>query len=48
MEDDFEGLGVSGENDEVSHASVEGLSGLVSSFLQLYHLNQKAVSKQVK
>lgn len=38
MEDDLEGFGVSGEHDEVSHTSVEGLRGLVSSFLQLYHL----------
>ena len=38
MEDNFERLGVCGEDDEVGDASVEGLGGLVGSLLQLYHL----------
>jgi len=38
MEDDLEGLGVSGEEDEVSDTSVEGLGCLVGALLQLYHL----------
>ena len=46
MEDDFERLGVSSENNKSSHTSVEGFGGFVSSFLQLYHMTQKAVSHQ--
>jgi hypothetical protein len=38
MEDDLERLGVGSEEDEVGDASVEGLGGLVSALLQLYHL----------
>lgn len=38
MEDDLEGLGVSSKDDQVGHASVEGLGGLVGALLQLYHM----------
>lgn len=40
MQDDFEGLGVGGEDDEVGHAAVEGFGGLVGTFLQLYHMTR--------
>ena len=38
MENNLEGLGISSEDNEVSHTSVEGLGGLVGALLQLYHL----------
>lgn len=40
MEDDLKRLGVGGEDDEVSQASVECLGGLIGSLLQLYHLTR--------
>ena len=38
MEDNFEGFGVSSEDHEVGHATVESFGGLVGALLQLYHL----------
>ena len=46
MEDDLQRLGVSSKDEESSHTSVEGFGGLVSSFLQLYHMTQTEVSHQ--
>ena len=40
VEDNFEGFGVSSENDEVGHATVECLCGLVGALLQLYHMTR--------
>ena len=42
MEDDFERLGVSGENNEVGHATVECFGGFVGALLQLYHMTRLA------
>ena len=39
VEDDLEGFGVGGEDDQVSHSTVESLGGLVGALLQLYHLS---------
>lgn len=41
MEDDLEGLGVGSEHDQVGETTVEGLGGLVGTFLQLYHLTER-------
>ncbi len=40
MEDNFEGLSVGSEDHEVGHTTVEGLSGLVGTLLQLYHMTR--------
>ncbi len=42
MENDFEGFGVSGEDDEIGHTAVECLGGLVGALLQLYHMTRLA------
>ena len=41
MEDDLKWLGVSGEDDQVSHTFVQGFCCLVSTLLQLYHLTER-------
>ena len=40
MKDDLKRLGVRGQHHKVGKTSVEGLSGLVGSLLQLYHLTK--------
>lgn len=36
MEDDFEGIGVGGNDDKFGDTSIEGFSGLVGTFLDLF------------
>ena len=40
MEDDLQGLGVSGKDNEIGEATVESLGGLIGALLQLYHLTK--------
>ena len=42
VENDFEWLGVGGEDHEVGHATVESFGGLVGALLQLYHMTRLA------
>lgn len=42
MEDNFEGFGVSSEDHEVGHATVESFGGLIGALLQLYHMTRLA------
>ena len=38
MEDDFQGLGIGSEDNEIGEATVESLGGLIGTLLDLYHL----------
>ena len=42
MKNDFKWFGIGSEHYQVSETSVEGFSGLVCAFLQLYHLTKLA------